>query len=201
VDLSCLPARGRPHPGEVEPPENGTLLLLHAEMTPPRGIEQPPPGLIAAYEGSTMPEAPWRKVEVPNVGAYPRLSSCIQTAWREWAGQPLPRPLAIRLSSHPWKEGEAELLRLLQTTVRGGIPSLKEFLLLSGSALAGKTPWKSQKRRLERSLVERALQEEGGNRTRAAKVLGVHRNTLLWHLRRLNRPVGRSTAPKIRENH
>jgi DNA-binding NtrC family response regulator len=31
---------------------------------------------------------------------------------------------------------------------------------------------------LERSLIERALERSGGNRSKAAKMLGIHRNTL-----------------------
>jgi DNA-binding NtrC family response regulator len=47
-----------------------------------------------------------------------------------------------------------------------------------------KSQWKKSKQWLERALLEEALQKAGGNRTRAAQALGVHRNTVLWHLRK-----------------
>jgi transcriptional regulator of acetoin/glycerol metabolism len=124
------------------------------------------------------------------------LSSSIRIAWREWAGSPLPRQIATRLASLHWKGGEAELLSFLKMAAILGISTLNEHLLLSGSSLVGVTPWKTQKRHLEKHLVFKALQEAGGNRTRAAKALGVHRNTLLWHLRRLKVRLDAQPRPK-----
>lgn len=44
---------------------------------------------------------------------------------------------------------------------------------------------------VERALIEAALEESGGNRIVAAKILGIHRNTLHLKVKRLHINVNR----------
>jgi DNA-binding NtrC family response regulator len=44
--------------------------------------------------------------------------------------------------------------------------------------------WKANIEKLERSLVQRALAEAGGNKSKAAEALGIHRRLLYEKLRR-----------------
>ncbi|KTT06834.1 ATPase AAA, partial [Pseudomonas oryzihabitans] len=49
--------------------------------------------------------------------------------------------------------------------------------------------------RLERLLIERALQRSGGNRAEAARRLGIHRQLLYTKLSRLGLGVGEDDSP------
>ena len=46
-------------------------------------------------------------------------------------------------------------------------------------------PLKSARHRFERQYIRRVLEKTRGNQTRAATLLGLHRNTLIWKLREL----------------
>ena len=54
---------------------------------------------------------------------------------------------------------------------------------------SGLREWKKTLDRLEREFVEAALDEHGGNVTRAAQALGIHRSTLQRLMRRLKLPA------------
>lgn len=45
--------------------------------------------------------------------------------------------------------------------------------------------------RVEKALIEAALEESHGNRIKAAEMLGIHRNTLHLKIKKLNINVGR----------
>jgi two-component system response regulator HydG len=54
---------------------------------------------------------------------------------------------------------------------------------------SGLREWKKTLDRLEREFIEAALEEHGGNVTRAAQALGIHRSTLQRLMRRLRLPA------------
>ena len=77
-----------------------------------------------------------------------------------------------------------------------------DFSDLTSEGLLGSTPFKERVRRqtqgVERELIEKALEETGGNVTRAAERLGLSRKGLQLKLKEL-RVVGWATHPVLKE--
>jgi len=94
-------------------------------------------------------------------------------------------PAALKaLESSSWPGN----IRQLQSVLSGALglaaggALAPRHLQLNASGLAIRSPGPSSEegslKRLERDAIERALQQAGGNRIRAARVLGIHRSTL-----------------------
>lgn len=93
-----------------------------------------------------------------------------------------------RLETHPWPGNVRELRNVLSRAVVGAMPRT----LLEADDLefeGGGRLWQSRKQiamETERALLLRALERAGGNRTRAAKTLGIPRTTLNSRLAKLD---------------
>ena len=72
---------------------------------------------------------------------------------------------------------------------RAQLEQLKQLLRALPSSSTGGAQqtlsWTAQKARQELQAIEEALQQTGGNITRAARLLGMHRTTLWRKLKRL----------------
>jgi Nif-specific regulatory protein len=94
-----------------------------------------------------------------------------------------------RLVAHPWPGNVRELENCLESAVvlSDGGPLRPEHLLLPGVSRQGLTG--SERRAVrtlaqaEREAIDIALEAAAGNRTRAANLLGIGRNTLLRKLK------------------
>jgi Nif-specific regulatory protein len=94
-----------------------------------------------------------------------------------------------RLVAHPWPGNVRELENCLESAVvlSDGGPLRPEHLLLPGREMP--LPAGSRRRvvrtlvQAEREAIDVALEVAAGNRTRAAKLLGIGRNTLLRKLK------------------
>jgi transcriptional regulator of acetoin/glycerol metabolism len=86
------------------------------------------------------------------------------------------------------KEGESSDVAVVVVD-RAQLEQLKQLLRALPSSSTGEEPrklsWTAQKARQELQAIEEALQQTGGNITRAAKLLGMHRTTLWRKLKRL----------------
>jgi len=190
VDLSSLSRLERMRTWASADHGDGFVWLEHAELIPQAyratGALQ---GRIASFVTSekSSPEisGDWHFVRVPALSQLLRLENAVQTAWRSLTGRGLPKHLASALANERDRYDVEDLERCIVEAAPGG----KEFLtrrLESGMEIGPVlSPWKRRKRLLERALLEEALRKSGGNKTRAAQSLGVHRNTVLWHLRKM----------------
>lgn len=113
-----------------------------------------------------------------------------------------------RLLAHPWPGNARELRNAMARAAalgRGTVIGAAElaFLGAEGARPAIPPDWTAGDlptavARLERAMIERALQESDGNRTEAARRLGIHRQLLYAKLRQfgLEPPAsGETTAP------
>jgi DNA-binding NtrC family response regulator len=55
---------------------------------------------------------------------------------------------------------------------------------------------KNSRQVFEKHIIEKALEKNGQNQTRTARMLGIHRNTLLWKMRELDVKAQRSIPGK-----
>ena len=76
-------------------------------------------------------------------------------------------------------DGDEITLASLPKNIRGGAASSSAGMILPDSELSIKV----MSRRLEESLIRRALEKTGGNRTHAAKILEISHRTLLYKLK------------------
>jgi two-component system nitrogen regulation response regulator GlnG len=86
-----------------------------------------------------------------------------------------------------------EQLASLARVVAGAVPALVEHLV-------GAAPCRVYRKAMatmERPLILHALSLTGGNQLRAARLLGVNRNTLRKRCRDLGLAVGRRPAPGV----
>ncbi len=108
------------------------------------------------------------------------------------AGAPAPSgwsPAAERaLLGHAWPGNVRELRHVVEAALaraRGG-PVLPGHLGIPGGE-GGRAPavrrWDEAVAALRRDLIREALEAAGGNRSRAARLLGISRQTLLYHMR------------------
>jgi DNA-binding NtrC family response regulator len=120
---------------------------------------------------------------------------------------------AARLLAHPWPGNARELRNAMARAValsRGATIGAADlaFLGTEGEApvpsaappdwTAGDLP--TAVARLERAMIERAVRESGGNRTEAARRLGIHRQLLYAKLRQfgLDPPVSEDATGPVR---
>ncbi len=101
------------------------------------------------------------------------------------------------LSRHSWPGNARELRNVVEMALiaaRGGIigPSHLPLPVREGGGYehphgSGERPqsWEEAHRRLRRGLIEDALRRNGGNRSAAARELGITRQTLLYHMKSL----------------
>ncbi len=106
-----------------------------------------------------------------------------------------PAALAV-LCEHHWQGNVRELENTIaraQVLARGNVIDLDEILLLADQQASAtghwtdlvplQSGWKENVELLERALVERALAAAGGNKSKAAEILGIHRRLLYEKLR------------------
>ncbi len=100
------------------------------------------------------------------------------------------------LCDHHWSGNVRELENTIARALvlaRGGLIDRSDILLLAGK-LESAPPhwtnlvplhagWRENLEALERALVERALGEAQGNKSKAAEILGIHRRLLYEKLR------------------
>ncbi|MFC8749030.1 sigma-54-dependent transcriptional regulator [Pseudomonas oryzihabitans] len=122
------------------------------------------------------------------------------------SGRVLADDAAALLLRHPWPGNVRELRNAIQ---RAATLAQGERIVAADLAfLQGETPdgvaidasWPEETlaeatARLERLLIERALQRSGGNRAEAARRLGIHRQLLYTKLSRLGLGVGTDDSP------
>lgn len=108
-------------------------------------------------------------------------------------GKRLSAGAAARLLAYPWPGNVRELRNVVERAavlVRGGMIVAEEIDLPGSAPAAPDTPGDEAGdlpgavARLERRMIARALDEEGGNRTRAAKRLGIQRQLLYAKIER-----------------
>ncbi len=189
VDLSRLSPSARLKRWTAMDPLEGKVWFVHAELIP---SHRRPMGAMADHIASFATASPtppeplgaWRWVFVPPIAAYRQLEECLQAAWRHLSGENLPKSLAGALAAHTAHLDAESLERWLVEAAPKGREALASRLEASLSMGKEASSWRRRKRLAERALLEEALERCGGNRTRAARALGVHRNTVLWHLRK-----------------
>ena len=91
------------------------------------------------------------------------------------------------LASHHWPGNVRELRNLVERLLTfTDAPVIDAAAVQSqlGSTWSELPPqnWQAATRLFQRQLIDQALKHAGGNRTRAAALLGIHRNTLTAHL-------------------
>ncbi len=99
------------------------------------------------------------------------------------------RSALARLARHDWPGNVRELGHVVAVALaraRGG-PVRPEHLPVAAEPAASQAPprWAEALDRLRADLVRTALERAGGNRTAAARELGISRQTLLYHMARL----------------
>jgi DNA-binding protein Fis len=86
-----------------------------------------------------------------------------------------------------------EQLASLTRVVAGAVPGLVEHLARASS----RRMYREAMATMERPLILHALSLTGGNQLRAARLLGVNRNTLRKRCRDLGLEVGRRPTPGV----
>jgi hypothetical protein len=190
VDLSRLSNLERLRAWASPSPAHGLDWVEHAELIPPaRRATGAQRGRVASFvtTETSSPELfeAWRLVRVPSLSQLLRLENAVQTAWRSLTGKGLPKRLATELVHHCYPYDVEDLERAMVEAAPQGVEYLSQRLESGLGLCFGPSQWKKRKRLLEKTLLEEALKKSGGNKTRAAQALGVHRNTVLWHLRKM----------------
>lgn len=153
------------------------------------------PALVA--EGRFRADLYYRLAVVPIVmpPLRDRLADIVPLAEHFLAafGKRLSAGAAARLLAYPWPGNVRELRNVVERAavlVRGGMIAADE-IDLPGSAPAALDTAEDEAgdlpgavARLERRMIARALEDEGGNRTRAAKRLGIQRQLLYAKIER-----------------
>ena len=170
------------------------------------------PALVA--EGRFRADLYYRLAVVP-IGLPPlreRLADIVPLAEHFLAafGKRLSAGAAARLLAYPWPGNVRELRNVVERAavlVRGGLIASDEIDLPGASPVAmeeivdeaGDLP--GAVARLERRMIARALSEESGNRTRAAKRLGIQRQLLYAKIERYGLAVDDPTLSQITTEH
>ncbi len=99
------------------------------------------------------------------------------------------------LYRHPWPGNARELRNVVEIALigaGGGVVGPRHLPLAGSGPMKaaagggeGELSWDEAHRRLRRRLLEEALHRNGGNRSAAARELGISRQTLLYHMRSL----------------
>jgi two-component system response regulator HydG len=98
-----------------------------------------------------------------------------------------------RLVSHPWTGNVRELENVVRRLLVLGIETIEVEHL--PAEIFGRRPGRnpasstSSLRRLEAEAIKRAVEDAGGSRTEAARILGIDRKTLYLKLKRLDLDV------------
>ncbi|MEZ7236531.1 helix-turn-helix domain-containing protein [Rhodococcus sp. GXMU-t2271] len=162
-----------PRPGV----DRGARVVL-TERTDDTG--SPPDGADAASAAVRVPSLAELRGELPAVVR--------EVAAERYPGAPAPRfsPAALQcLLAWPWPGNVAELTRLLTDlpqVARGGLIQTQD---LPATMRQTRRPSLSRYEQAEREAIEGALREAGGNRSRAAEILGIGRTTLYRKMRSL----------------
>ena len=90
-----------------------------------------------------------------------------------------------RLTSYTWPGNVRELQNVLRCVAAAGLETVDESDLPAGLWDAGPRVGRGTLRQLEDEAIRRAVMQTGGNKSRAARLLGVDRKTLYVKLRRL----------------
>jgi len=93
-----------------------------------------------------------------------------------------------RLRNHPWEGNVRELahtVAVAMTRARGGVVRPEHLPLPPATERIGPRRWEDAVNTLRRQLIVEALERAGGNRSAAARELGISRQTLLYHMDRL----------------
>jgi DNA-binding NtrC family response regulator len=149
-------------------------------------------------EGRFREDLFWRLGVVP-VQLPPlrdRLADIIELAEHFLALAPTPKRLsaaaAARLLAHPWPGNVRELRNAMQRAAvlgRQAVIGPDDLAFLAGVAPTASQDWlegdlPTALARLEVAMIRRALNNAGGNRAEAARLLGIHRQALYEKLRR-----------------
>jgi DNA-binding NtrC family response regulator len=138
-------------------------------------------------------------------GDIPLLSQRIVTALAHRDGT-VPRRLTTdalaRLKAHAWPGNVRELENVLERAliVSQDAEISAEDIVLAGDAPAPEAPPSALKslREVEIAHIRHVVAVTGGNESEAARILGIHRDTLYRKLRRYNIPVRRqNTTPQV----
>jgi len=92
------------------------------------------------------------------------------------------------LQRHHWPGNVRELRTVVEGAMvraAGGLVTSDLLQHLSGHATVPRGTWEEATRELHRSLLKGTLERTEGNRSAAARELGISRQTLLYHMRRL----------------
>jgi DNA-binding NtrC family response regulator len=103
-------------------------------------------------------------------------------------GRPAPRfteRAMSRLAAYPWPGNVRQLQNVLRVLTVAGLDTIDEHDLPPELRTAAVRIGRGTLREAEEDAIRRAVAETGGNKSRAAKLLGVDRKTLYVKLRRL----------------
>ena len=99
------------------------------------------------------------------------------------------------LQLQPWPGNVRQLQQVIHRIILSSTHSTIEASLVARALAADETdgrprtgPWSGKMRRLrewEEEAIRRALRETGGSKAEAARLLGIHRNTLLSKLKKM----------------
>jgi hypothetical protein len=124
-------------------------------------------------------------VEVPALRARPEDVESLARSFATGSSLDFALEAIAALRSYPWPGNVAELRLTIERAVAladGGCIDVADLDLPSGSSSADQT-LRVDVAALERDRIEAALTASGGNRSRAARALGIARNTLLARLK------------------
>jgi DNA-binding NtrC family response regulator len=212
LDLDTVPTAQQAHMLAGTPMQGGawaqagqgTLLLRHstalspdgaaalARLTEQRMEQQRGPVLIVTGSGDALPSElrTWSGVQVPVPPLRDHLDDLLLLA-QSWLGAVAITPAVSQiLHTYPWPGNIAELRGVLEraATLAQGAPIEERHL----PARVRATPLPDEPVRLppeglhleavEVALLRQALAQAGGNKSRAAELLGLTRHTLLYRL-------------------
>ncbi|MBW6396416.1 sigma-54 dependent transcriptional regulator [Roseomonas sp. HJA6] len=121
-------------------------------------------------------------------------------------GKRLGADAAARLLAHDWPGNARELRNAMERAAalsRAAVIGAAELGVFGPAAPGPSADWLSGDlaeavARLERAMIERALRDSGGNRTEAARRLGIHRQLLYAKLRQHGLVASEETTPDVR---
>lgn len=175
-------------------PKDGTFLIASGVEEPKARSKDPifEKGFVDLFASSRMalPSLRDRNGEIPDlIQRYLKLSKARVKGIEKEALQ--------ALVQYPWPENLDELRKCLETMVhyaRKGTLGAEDIPLdfflkmmeVSSTGKQSKHLLRKVNRQFERKYILKVLENSRGNQTRTAKVLGLHRNTILQKLKELN---------------
>ncbi len=97
------------------------------------------------------------------------------------------------LRAHPWPGNVRELRHVIEVVMArcgGGIASTDLLPFETSAAAAPPTSWRDAHHAFRVRLIRETLERHDGNRTAAARALGISRQALLYHMRNLGMRAG-----------